>query len=145
VPFPGTNYGATYVIVAQDGVGGLLTVGLAPSDTAFQIPAGLLLLDTEYSIGVLHINGVETPAAGFDNANSYAEFSRTTVIYFQTMSETPPCPGDVDGDLDVDLTDLAILLGSFGTAASNGDLNADGVVDLSDLSLLLANFGNVCE
>ncbi|MBI5863442.1 MAG: hypothetical protein HZB38_02800 [Planctomycetes bacterium] len=148
LPTAGTTYGATYVTVAEDSVGGILTVALAPSDSAFQIPAGLLLPDTNYSIGVQHLNGVETVAAGFDDASSFAEFSRGTILYFRTRSDAPPCAGDVDGDLDVDLTDLAILLAHFGTPAgattADGDLDADGDVDLTDLALLLANFGTTC-
>jgi hypothetical protein len=57
------------------------------------------------------------------------------------------CPGDVDGDLDVDLTDLAILLANFGQGGavhSDGDLDNDGFVTLADLSILLAHFGAVC-
>ena len=54
-------------------------------------------------------------------------------------------PGDVDGDGDVDLSDLATLLANFGVASgatrSMGDLDGDGDVDLSDLATLLANFG----
>ncbi len=57
------------------------------------------------------------------------------------------CPGDVDGNLTVDLTDLAIILANFGASGvglSDGDLNGDGLVDLSDLAALLAVFGQSC-
>ncbi|MFN0135392.1 MAG: hypothetical protein ACKVS9_04655 [Phycisphaerae bacterium] len=58
------------------------------------------------------------------------------------------CPGDVDSDNDVDLTDLATLLTNFGTPSgmtrAQGDLDGDGDVDLSDLAALLANFGRTC-
>jgi len=54
-------------------------------------------------------------------------------------------PGDVDGDGDVDLTDLATLLTNFGTPSGAtrgmGDLDGDGDVDLTDLATLLSNFG----
>lgn len=60
----------------------------------------------------------------------------------------PPCPGDVDGDRDVDLTDLSILLAHFGQGSGatrgQGDLDGDGDVDLTDLSMLLAHFGTGC-
>lgn len=59
------------------------------------------------------------------------------------------CPGDVNGDLDVDLTDLATLLANFGTAGGAtydvGDLDFDGDVDLTDLATMLAEFGSNCE
>jgi endonuclease/exonuclease/phosphatase family metal-dependent hydrolase len=57
----------------------------------------------------------------------------------------PSIPGDLDGDGDVDLTDLSILLGNYGmpdgATPEDGDIDGDGDVDLSDLSALLANYG----
>jgi hypothetical protein len=54
-------------------------------------------------------------------------------------------PGDLDGDRDVDLSDLAILLAHYPTASGaayeDGDLDGDGDVDLSDLAALLAVYG----
>lgn len=44
--------------------------------------------------------------------------------------------GDLNGDGVVDGTDLAILLGAWGTSGP-GDLNGDGVVDGADLAILL--------
>ncbi len=56
--------------------------------------------------------------------------------------DVEPCAtlGDLDGDGDVDLNDLALLLASYGTDAG-GDLDGDGDTDLSDLAILLANYG----
>ena len=55
-------------------------------------------------------------------------------------------PGDLDGDGDVDLADLAQLLANYaspsGATYADGDLDGDGDVDLSDLAALLANYGN---
>jgi hypothetical protein len=60
----------------------------------------------------------------------------------------PACPGDLDGDSDVDLSDLAILLANYGTtsgaAYTDGDLDGDGDVDLADLAALLAVYGTSC-
>ena len=61
-----------------------------------------------------------------------------------------PCvPGDLDGDGDVDLHDLAQLLGHYGTAPDaayiDGDLDLDGDVDMCDLWNLLAVYGTLCE
>lgn len=59
-----------------------------------------------------------------------------------------PCPGDVDGNNVVDVTDLGTLLGNFGTASGasreDGDLSGDGAVDVTDLGELLSNFGATC-
>ncbi len=53
--------------------------------------------------------------------------------------------GDVDHDGDVDLTDLAQLLGSYGVTSGacfeDGDLDYDGDVDLADLAELLGAYG----
>ena len=58
---------------------------------------------------------------------------------------TPPVPGDTDHDGDVDLSDLAQLLGYYGTESGAtwemGDFDGDGDVDLSDLAELIGNYG----
>ena len=57
--------------------------------------------------------------------------------------------GDFDDDGDVDLSDLAQLLATYGVTGSipyaNGDLDGDGDVDLTDLAALLAVYGTTCE
>jgi hypothetical protein len=54
-------------------------------------------------------------------------------------------PGDLDGDGDVDLSDLGVLLADYGCTAPAapcaGDTDGDGDTDLSDLGNLLAHFG----
>ena len=51
--------------------------------------------------------------------------------------------GDFNSDFCVNLSDLSIMLGSFGQNAG-GDLNGDGSTDLSDLSILLGHYGGGC-
>jgi hypothetical protein len=56
-------------------------------------------------------------------------------------------PGDVDGDGDVDLNDLAELLAAYGACEGDANYNPDadldgsGCIDLSDLATLLSNYG----
>jgi hypothetical protein len=55
--------------------------------------------------------------------------------------------GDVDDDGDVDLGDLARLLGAYGTCTGDSQFNAqadfdeNGCVELTDLAVLLSNYG----
>lgn len=60
----------------------------------------------------------------------------------------PVCPGDLDGDREVDLRDLAVLLTHFGNPTgatpADGDTDGDRDVDLSDLATMLAHFGQRC-
>ncbi len=63
---------------------------------------------------------------------------------------TPPadCPGDADGDYDVDSADLNIILAAFGTTGDPGmpgDLDLDGDCDSADLNIVLAHFGEQCQ
>lgn len=63
-------------------------------------------------------------------------------------SESTACPGDINGNGNTGLNDLAILLANFGAGAGaaygEGDVDGDGDIDLSDLSMLLGGFGQNC-
>ena len=65
-----------------------------------------------------------------------------------TADACETCDGDTDHDGDVDLGDLAQLLGHYGDGGDvgweEGDFDADGDVDLSDLAALLGNYGGAC-
>ncbi len=60
----------------------------------------------------------------------------------------PPCPGDLDGNNDIDLADLSILLANYGVTSgaeyTDGDIDLDGDVDLTDLAELLGRYGESC-
>lgn len=60
------------------------------------------------------------------------------------------CTGDLDGDCEVGLGDLATQLTNFGTTGARvrpyeGDVDGDLDVDLTDLANLLSNFGSDCN
>jgi hypothetical protein len=48
--------------------------------------------------------------------------------------------GDLDGDCDVDVSDLLFLLDDWGSQSLISDLNGDGIVNVFDLLILLANW-----
>ena len=57
--------------------------------------------------------------------------------------------GDATRDGTVDISDLAILAGSYrrttGQVWAGGDFNGDGAVDVSDLAILAGNFRRTAE
>ncbi len=55
-------------------------------------------------------------------------------------STGPGCPADIDGDGSVGATDLAALLGAWGSTGS-ADIDGDGSVGAQDLAALLAAWG----
>ncbi len=61
--------------------------------------------------------------------------------------ECQGCLGDIDGDLDTDLSDLGIVLAAYGTCAGDAgydpaaDFDGNDCIDLSDLGFILADFG----
>jgi hypothetical protein len=87
--------------------------------------------------------GAVVTATATNSGGSTSEFSNCV-----TVAQGPSQPGDVDGDGDVDISDLALLLSAFGACAGDPDFNAaadidlSGCVDLADLATLLGNFGS---
>ena len=72
---------------------------------------------------------------------------RTGFIYCVTGED---CLGDVDGNGQVDLSDLATILSAFGACDGDpeyvpgADLSNDGCITLNDLATILALFGESC-
>jgi hypothetical protein len=76
-----------------------------------------------------------------------ADGSDTLVGAFTvTMGMVVNCPGDTNGDNEVNFTDLNTVLAQFGQSGMglSGDLNGDEIVNFNDLNEVLANFGNTC-
>lgn len=94
-----------------------------------------------------HLNGLEATqdslfVADMSRSGSIFAGAGQGVIY-QIKSLVAGLPGDVDGNLQVDLSDFGILKANFGAATGRrqGDLTLDGKIDLSDFGVLKANFG----
>jgi hypothetical protein len=60
---------------------------------------------------------------------------RTEVIHFVVL------PGDMNGDLSVDVSDVNEEISQFGGSECRWDMSADGVVDLSDVAVILSYNG----
>lgn len=55
------------------------------------------------------------------------------------------CAADLNGDGEINLADLNIVLANFGQSTTGGDSNCDGVLNLADLNAVLASFGLACN
>ena len=55
------------------------------------------------------------------------------------------CPGDVNGDEQVNFDDLNAVLGNWNTTNMAGDTNNDDLVNFDDLNLVLSNWGADCR
>ena len=137
----------------------LLTWCESPTDTPTQIRVRLLAADGT-PLGdpaVLSTSAYHMPfICANSNSGGFLVAWRdcrnqpgSTDIYGQFIGVEVVCPGDLDGDLDVDLSDLAQLLGNYGTTSGatyeQGDMDGDGDVDLADLAALLAVYGTNCR
>lgn len=87
----------------------------------------------------LFVGGEFTTAGGFASGH---------IAKWGCLGFAPPCPGDLNGDGEVELHDLAELIGNYGIMSGaiyeQGDLDGDGDVDLDDLAELLGLYGTVC-
>ena len=92
------------------------------------IPGGL---DGNYYIGVI------VTVTNDADINNNVDYDPTTVLILQ-------CPGDLDGDGDIDQSDLGILLSAY-LINGDGDIDGDGDTDQSDLGILLANYNTTCN
>ncbi len=100
-----------------------------------------LMYDTLIAAGVeaeLHI------VPGAPHGLPPETFAESIAFLAEKLSGSGGCgPADLNGDGRVDLTDLGVLLASFGVG-SGGDVNGDGRTDLSDLGIVLAAFDEPC-
>ena len=53
--------------------------------------------------------------------------------------------GDLNGDCVVDITDLLLVIGCFGSSCNNANCSPDNLTDIADLLWLLSLWGNECQ
>jgi hypothetical protein len=117
-------------------------------DTTFQVT----LLSGDTAVGSFEFNRPEDRPA-FVGVSADEPFDRIEIRdltgtidneYFgRFYTEGAGCWGDLDGDHDVDLADLAALLASY-LRCSYGDADGDGDTDISDLAMVLARYEQPC-
>lgn len=96
----------------------------------------------------LLIGDVDTTpgSARFRTVLSIPAGNADAVVGFAMLA--PPCPADLDGDGDVDLSDMATILTNYGiiegATPEDGDLDGDGAVGLTDVGIFLGNYGASC-
>jgi hypothetical protein len=85
-------------------------------------------------------NGNGVPDTEDINTGTSADCNGNTIP--DECEEPPPCPGNVNGDCDVNVLDLLALLAAWGPCPGcPEDVNGDGIVDVLDLLELLAAWG----
>jgi hypothetical protein len=124
----------------NDAVGSLVVEWDLDGDGVFDTPptTNKYFYTTFDSVGV--------PVIRLRVTDPHGAVTVSTPVNLRTI---PACFGDLDGDGEIGVSDLARLLASYGTASGAtyemGDLDGDGDVDLSDLAALLSVYGTDCE
>lgn len=133
----------TEISLAENRITRVTITNIATGETAAAEPAGWYLGGG--AVPALPLSTSVRFFAGGTTAGNIAAWDNLRLV---PTCGAPPCPGDLDGDADVDIQDLATLLANFGTpsgaGADQGDLDGDGDVDLQDLAGLLGAFGSNC-
>ena len=136
-----TSPGFSQAILAWDEASGVRLLAKAGDTNFTGTPANQLTL-----IGATGING----NGGFTGLSSNGWLvlragdsvnSVNAIARIKLGDEAPSCPADLNGDDNVDGTDLANLLAQWGTDGS-ADINGDGTVNAVDLSSVLAAWGS---
>ncbi len=108
------------------------TVGSLPALMEFEIDTDSVTPDTYTSF--IPISFSDEDLVGEQNG-----ISMLTVRVEIVPSEG--CDADFDGDGDVDVADILVLIGAWDATDSEYDLDGNGIVGVSDLLLLIAAWG----
>lgn len=99
--------------------------------------------------GMGNAGSVETTGGAYDGFAQSAYLTIPQMGLLVLRYDDPPCPEDLNRNGQINLSDLAQLLGGYGTTSgashADGDIDNDGDVDLSDLAQLLGAYGTTCD
>ncbi|MBT5583032.1 MAG: VCBS repeat-containing protein [Phycisphaerae bacterium] len=94
-------------------------------------------------------SAVSLVASGYLNGNKTADLvtvlgpmglrGEQSPVRIRSAVVVAPCEGDVDGDQVVDVNDILLVVGGWGTP--DGDVNGDGDTTIDDLLLCISRFG----
>lgn len=134
---PGQSMGTNPNVVAAVGLDQDVLVAAGSFSTPGTFGSYTLRIENAIANVLLEVN---TPP-------EFSPVTSATVTYVaDSITFSVPIIGDVDGDGDVDLSDLATLLANYGMTSgatwADGDTDGDGDVDLADLASLLSNYGS---
>ena len=89
-------------------------------------------------------------ASGHINADATADLvtvlapvglrGEQSAVLIRSSSSVVPCEGDANGDQVVDVNDILLVIGAWGTP--DGDVNGDGDTNVDDLLLCISSFGS---
>jgi hypothetical protein len=108
---------------------------------------GLAVCDLAHPDGPTDANGQTSWVQSlFAGGNSRGE-DAAAVIAGDVVPTTAPVyfvSADINGDLNVDLSDVVAFTQALGTYSANADFNDDGVVNLTDVTNMTQAIGSVC-
>lgn len=122
------------ITLDDSNLGQRLFAAILPGATLTQTVAGAIPANA--APGNYFIGGYSTSVGDVNPGNNGLADPQTIAIY---------CPGDTDGNQNINFGDLNTVLAQFGQTAGiyTGDVNGDGDVNFADLNLVLANFGAI--
>lgn len=103
----------------------------------------------EYIIESWNYTGNDVPPAGQENVRinlwlyegNPPSDGESVEVVIKKFEFIPWCEGDMDGDGDVDGSDLATFADAYAKEDLKADLNKDGEVNMDDLAVFSADFG----
>jgi len=113
-----------------------------------------LLLVTDNTTAIDGVMGLYSfaiqPNGNFTSTGPIVSTQGIAPTEIAAWSPPPSCPGDFDGDRQVGLSDLTLLLSAYGHCTGDpefiaaADFDADGCIGLADLTQFLALYGANC-
>lgn len=118
-----------------------LNYGSYRSPEVFLSPRGAAILD---SGEFLYTGGTRVDKFSIKNFVTVNIVNQTgsSFRWVTRYTPPPPCVGDINNDWTVNASDLAAVLGAWGTNTPVADLDQDGTVGASDLAIVLGAWGN---